>query len=435
MTIPPRRGVSVALRFNGSEVFQRTMTARRLKARSPYLLGITLGFALYGYPTVAPIIELVSPEGSGPAIALRIIVLSLSVICVYVYPHRNLAGSLALLPMFLFLALYTLRLYDNFFLREFSWQAEPLTTFGFLLAGTVLPAFALSRTIANLDDQRFLVVQGLMIVIFLVGLSINFDTLLASSKVTRASLAKLNPIGLGDMASTFALLPLITPTKNPILTSGRYTLCLVLVGIAAFSQSRGPIVGMGIALFAYGLAVNGSHKIYLIGAMVILAAAMIAAPLALGVDLIEMALARFLTAADSSDPSAMGRVDAWRASLDQFWEAPLFGDRVFEPTLLHYPHNIFVESLISLGILGTLILFAHLALTTHSCFRLLFNPHSTILGRFISLLTLKEFVQVQFSGAIWGNITFWIASACVITLAEAQERRVPALKPWHVRKL
>ncbi len=388
-----------------------------------YLLGLTLGLALYGYETLAPWVQLIDAESSTPSIALRAVVIILCVACLVTYARAPGARLGPLVPLLLFLYFYALRLVDNFYVQQLVWQASPAVAFGLLVGGGLVPAVVLSQIVPKLDEQGFLSMQVAMILVFLAGLGINWDLLLAASETTRASIDKLNPISLGALASSFALLVAIMPTRGWPLAILRLALLASLVGITAFAQSRGPIVATGFALLVFGLVARGPHRKYLVRATIIAAVLMLATPFLLGVDLIAFAMERFFTAVDASDAAALGRVVAWQASWQQFTDSPLIGDRVFEPSLMHYPHNLFLESLISLGLLGTLLLLIHLALSSVACLRLLGNAHSSVMEKYVALLALKQFMAAQFSGAIWGHTTFWIASACAITLVFRKAQR------------
>jgi hypothetical protein len=67
-----------------------------------------------------------------------------------------------------------------------------------------------------------------------------------------------------------------------------------------------------------------------------------------------------------------------------------------------YPHNLFLEALMAMGVIGTLAL---LAILLRSALR------ATDLLRqgelFIPLVLLQYFIAAQFSGAIWGWSAMW----------------------------
>ena len=51
----------------------------------------------------------------------------------------------------------------------------------------------------------------------------------------------------------------------------------------------------------------------------------------------------------SSDPSVAARWLLWRGAMEQFDRSPLLGDSLVESTLRFYPHNAFLESMMTIG--------------------------------------------------------------------------------------
>ena len=411
--------------------------------RSSYLLAITLCSSLFGYQILAPWFQLISPEGSAPAIIFRVVVLALCHVCALAYGRNTERFHLAALPLFLFLALYAIRLGDNFFVREFVWRAEPITAFSLLIGAAIVPALLLQRVALKIDDRSLVATMVPMAILFLVGLALNWDSLLVASQVYQASLEKLNPIGLGFIASSLTIFFIVAPIKGVFPVIGKYLLLALLIGVTIFSKSRGPLLATLFALFAYGLLTSGPRRKQLTRAFVFIVVGLGVTPFIVGMDLFILAFERFTTmgVSDSNkiDASSEERVVAWNAAWAQFADAPVFGNRVFETALMHYPHNLFLESLISLGVIGTCLLMVHLMICGYMVVRILRLSDTNLVERFIALIAIKEFVAVQVSGAIWGHTTFWIASACVIGISASRFYRrtastdfVPAAR-WALR--
>jgi O-antigen ligase len=320
--------------------------------------------------------------------------------------------------MFVFLILYAFRLSENFFIRAFVWQAEPITAFALLIGGAIIPGLVLQRLVSKFDDRSISTTLVSLSIIFLVGLALNWDSLLVASQITQASLEKLNPIGLGFVASSLAIFFVLAPSTGVWRTGGKYVLLIFLIGVTIFSKSRGPLLAALLALCTYGLLTKSQHRKNLMQAVILIGLVVGMTPMFIGVDLFVFAFDRFATMGVSDgtniDASAEGRVVAWNAAWAQFLENPVLGDKVFEPTLMHYPHNLFLESLISLGVVGTCLLIMHIVFCGTIIVRIFRRPDSSLAERYIALIAIKEFVAVQVSSAIWSGTTFWIASACVI---------------------
>ena len=394
------------------------------------IVALTVGLAVFGYAVVAPYLELLGGKTSFPTIMFRATVLLMCIASFAItYRHRGPKIAAQLLPFIIFVTIYFLRLIDNFYIQELTWQANPTTTLSIFIGSALLPSILLASSIHAVNENEFLSTHLAIIIIFIAGLGINFETLVAAGGEERASLEKLNPISLVSTAASFALLLAFAPRKSGILFRyGKLALIAILVGIAAFAQARGPLLGTAIALAIYFLVSPSRQRSTVLRLAVVAILALSIAPTILGLDLVEIALRRFNLDSNQLDQSALGRLQAWKASWDQFLDSPMFGDKVFEPTLMQYPHNVFLESLIAVGVLGTYFLFAHILLSIRYAIMLCGSVESNLVSRFLSLIFFKELVQIQFSGAIWANTAFWITSVLVISLGVANKRRTSRLR-------
>ncbi len=224
------------------------------------MLALALALALFGYSIFAPFIQLIDPSGSRASIALRGFVVLICAACLLMYPRNKYGLHSYLWPVSIFFTLYTARLYENFYVRNLEWQADPFTVFAFLLGGIFIPCFCLSKIIQNLDEGDFFNIKFILIIAFVIGLYLNLDYLLLTSKYTRANLEKLNPISLGAAASSFALLLLISRTKSFWMTLCKFAGVSVLVAITAFVEARGPVVASIIASLVFLFVSRGVYR-------------------------------------------------------------------------------------------------------------------------------------------------------------------------------
>lgn len=399
--------------------------------RPQWLVAFAFAMTVFGYQVAAPFIQLVAPQGSVPAMVVRAFVLLICALAFMKLFKGNHARLGYLVPLYLFIFAYSLRLYDNFFIRELEWQANPLTAFGTLLGGSVLPALLLTPVIQKLSSDALRVIVWLVAVTFLVGLALNWQALVSAASVAQASLDKLSPIELGGAATAMALALLLLPPSAPLMSAARYALVLALFAVAAFAQARGPIVATAIALLVFALASRGPHRALLFRATLFTVIGVIILEMLTSIDLVQIALSRFLrdptTFVTPDHNSAWLRLRSWEAAWNQFLEAPAFGDRVFEPTLLHYPHNLFLESLIAVGAYGTCILLIHVSLSFYFCWKVISSPLASYAERLVATMFVSEFIASQFSFAIWSNPSLWFLSACLVTIGanHARLRRAP----------
>lgn len=412
---------------------------RNREASKGYLLATTFSLTIVGYPVAAPFIQWLSPEGSGPAIILKSAIVALCALCFRVFYVRQRIGLSWLLPLSLFLLLYSLRLGENFFARDLTWQAEPIAVFGNFFGAGVLPALLLAPSIQEIDERALSKVVMLLAVLFLIGLIANWEELAAAAQARQASLEKLNQISLGAAGVSMALALMALPTRNATSNIVRYALIIGLLAAAAFTQARGPMVSGAVALLAAALFSPGRYRTVIVRTTLLIALAAIVLPPLFDFDFADFAFKRFFVDhadfANSNNDSVWLRQRSWPAAWEQFRQSPIVGDKVFEPTMMSYPHNIFLESLISVGLIGTTLLIISLLKCASACRSLLSAPDSSNIERIVPILFVKEFVAAQFSGAIWGSGSFIVLSACVLTLGASRQyqsrNRLNATTIWR----
>lgn len=385
------------------------------------ITAVTLLMALIGYEVFAPWMQAFAPESSLPAMVLRLLLLVLC--CAAAYKHRSHLAPLSMdaVPMVAFVLLYALRLYENFFVSGYDWEASPDVAFSFLFGACLLPALFLHCLISQVDERRFVLAAWIATILFLLGMASAWEQVMASVVVNRVVMDKLNPISLGYLCSTLLLILLLKPPRKWLATLG-WSVCFGLLVIAfAFSQARGQILATAalLPLLLWSQPRADRHRLLLVLALPALGVTWLS--LVGELSFSDLVLERFTDA--GTDDSASGRQAAWAASWLQFLEHPVLGDKVFEPTLRHYPHNIVLEALIALGIAGAALIVWHLYASLRAVQRVLATPGCGVVAQFVALFALKEIIAAMLSGAIWSDNAFWIGTACVIGLAAHYRRR------------
>lgn len=126
-------------------------------------------------------------------------------------------------------------------------------------------------------------------------------------------------------------------------------------------------------------------------------------------------LDRFLgisNAIETGESSAV-RILVWEKSFAQFIDNPLFGDKLNTEGVNHYPHNIYLEVLQTVGIIGFfpfVILIVKGIITSFSIFK--YNPKFG----WITVFFLQALMQNMFSGALYTAAWFWTGLALLLSL-------------------
>ena len=100
------------------------------------------------------------------------------------------------------------------------------------------------------------------------------------------------------------------------------------------------------------------------------------------------------------------RLSLWREGLEQFMNNPFFGNSLEVDKYQFYPHNLFIEVLLSTGLIGfipfTLLLFRGFKATIN-----IFRNYPQY--AWIGVLFLQSFMQNMFSGALYAASWFWLS--------------------------
>jgi O-antigen ligase len=374
---------------------------------------------IFGYWSTAPIASILFNAISiddalyGPAFRVGLILFSLFV---FFRNFQSILRIVFLFPIFIFTIFYFYRAYDSYFISRHVVNIDPQVVFLFLASTLVFGVTATTLNRALVADDRLFFRHAVVIsVIFLIGLSFNFDQLFVVTQ-SQASLARVNSIGLSVIASSFLLLFLV---MFPVLAARQKAIALALIAAFTFvlmlSKSRGPLVGLAASLlFLLLFAPIRSRMIYL-GLLLIGFAGTLLLEYFFGYSIVSEITIKFFAEMDgTAGDSATMRLVAWRAAWDQFMEHPLFGRYLVESAYNFYPHNIILEAMMATGVVGTLFLLAHLGITLRFCARSIGSTMATKAELFVALLFVKELTQAMFSGAIWGAAGVYVTSFCLI---------------------
>lgn len=124
---------------------------------------------------------------------------------------------------------------------------------------------------------------------------------------------------------------------------------------------------------------------------------------------------RFLSIGDDieSGSSSSARVIIWNYSWEQFLNNPFFGDKLQTNNIDIYPHNIILEVLQSVGLVGFIPFMILLIYSFRICYIVFrsFPQYS-----WIPVIFIQAFSQNLFSGAVYTASWFWITMALLIAL-------------------
>ncbi|WP_254020827.1 O-antigen ligase family protein [Mesorhizobium escarrei] len=371
------------------------------------------GFALavLGYYAFGGLVSRFFPDGNFGSIFSRAIITSIVVVSFFFSGSGKGQRYLFLYPFIIFVLLYSLRLVENVVILGIEIKPGNGIVFGFFLVSGVLSALLLSRTFREMSDEHFSVAMSLLCVIFLIGLFLNRQqlTIIGGS---RLSLEKINPIAMGHTAFGFIIYYLLSFKRSRRLTIEAMIFVPILLSVAVWARSRGAYLAGGGSLVLYALLLEGRRRLVtLLGAAVV-----IAALLALfGTEYVDVVSQRLSAIDAETDSSTQTRSLLFAGAWQQFADDWAFGRFAVEMRSNFYPHNIYLESLMALGVLGSIPFAVHLLLAIRATVGVIRSRRFPLVAVFAAVLFIREAIASAGSGSLWGNSAFWVASVMVIT--------------------
>lgn len=246
---------------------------------------------------------------------------------------------------------------------------------------------------------------------------------------SRVSTEVLNPITVGYLGASLVVLCLARPFHlpgelpgpAPLRGAAWFLLGAAGAGLSVASGSRGPLLALALVVAAWLVLspVQRRHRGWRIAARVGFALLVVAAIAVAAVVVTELLgvnpFKRFLWLLE--DDSVGYRRQALAGSLAQFASSPWFGDALIERSTLDYPHNIYVESLMSVGIVGTAGLLVFTLAVVRAAVTLLRREVS---AAWVGMLSLLHIFASLTSGALYLSDAFWTLGAAAIAAASGR---------------
>ena len=365
---------------------------------------LTLALSIFGFPLAAISSSFIGLSDNIATVGVRALVAGLAGILFLQQLFKRqlnfVDGALCLYALALAARLIWDGWFDNRDAAHFALLFFALTTF--------LPAIVIGNAARLGWNDRNVVLAMLFIgfgtvllalIVQSTGIGILWADQTTSTPTDRLGFERINPISLGTMAGTTLLIAYFVflndrDTKVRVMMSGIMALSLILVYLAA---SRGPIVSL-FGTIAFAALVNRRAAISLsLGILAFIAAVIFSV-----VDLSGLATTlRFDVA--GSDVNSTSRLDYIAEAYDAFLQSPVYG-RVFElPISGGWPHNYFVEVLMSTGLIGMAIFLVPVTRGLFESARIF-----KIGGSIGAVLFIQNILAGQFSGSMWAATNLWI---------------------------
>lgn len=366
---------------------------------------VFLVLMLYGYELVSFFPSLLNMESSRPvSVGYRVFVFLLAS---WVILKNKIRLTNKHLLIYTFWFLYLLRLFYDSALTSKIIQS-PIVDYWAFSAGIIACSLACTTNFSQntiISARKWVVI--ILYIVNLWGLynNITQPQIVPDDVLVRADAnAALNTVSFGRAAAVmFFICFTIFLEKN---TAWQKVLLGIGMGISLFNLfmagSRGPLLQLVIVIIVFLLS---SRKLikpkYILLFVIMVVILMTLFPQYLNIS--ELVFERFKETGFSSNDSDRFRAELFKSAWNQFLDHPVFGDSietVFEGT---YPHNLLLESLMSIGFVGGIMIIIIIIIAFINAVRYIKIPYYNWLGAIL----LMDVISSNSSGSIANYLLFW----------------------------
>lgn len=368
---------------------------------------------IFGYPFFAVASALIPVIDGVATPVFRAVTMFLAIFVLIVSGRRRvLIGGFSVL--LLFFALYGLRLLVDHIVTPSSYSLERVIPFLMVVVGSLAAYLSARHSYSDLRLSTmllwpsFFLTLGLFCLWFL-DLGYN-PWEQYGHETTRFGLLRLNPISIAYYCWV-AIFVSVTLLLKPLPSAGKYFLCLLTLVMAIVvmlaASSRGPIIAGVFTLFL--LLSNGAkNRVKLLTFF-----SVVTLVLLYGSALVTSVLGRFqFFDADNMDLSSLDRVIGMQSAFESFLASPIYGRFAIDPSLgpEYYPHNLFLEVMMSMGLVGLALILVLVGSSLVICKRTLVKNAPLLMALYINSLIL-----FQISGNIAGAGIYFLLLSLVLS--------------------
>ena len=394
------------------------------------MLAALYALTVVGFPLVSTVPTLVGVDSQVATVPFRIIVVALSVGILYGWWVRGtrVLFNAAVLSTLTLWALLVARMFVDTMVDPLPGDLGiPVSQFLLLSLGACyLPALAgLEYPDARTLDLARVWIEVLGAIAMLAILYVGLRGVFQGSVLYRLATPVLNPISVGHLGVSVLIVTLCGFSgSGRAARLLRSLLVLLSVTVIVGSVSRGPILAALVAALLLATRPRAGARIRLFG--VVLRVALVAG--AIGaiaaaisyleesgiIDVVER-LTETLQDVASQERTAM-IVGAWQ----QFAENPFIGSAFVERRFMMNPHNIILESLMALGVVGLGLLLVSMSASLVATQRVLRIPGN---HAWVGLIYVQYVINGMLSGSLFTDGAFWLFGLGVMALAARLQRR------------
>jgi O-antigen ligase len=388
-----------------SYVGNPTLPAWYLSGFEVFIVAIVLAF-----PMAGALSSFLGVTSNALTIVSRILVF---VLCVIVFGRNLVTGQLRLpsFPLMLFFLAYGFRLIWSYF---YDFKVDALIALNFFAIATLAPALIATthnRWVGNstrlIDGIVWTGALFLFVVVFLRLTGVNDFAFseTSNSSLARQGFERLNPIALGATASVISAVALFGAISQ---RSALFRLVCVFDVISGLyillaAGSRGPILALAGSVVIAALANRRARSGVILGLLAVIPLLLFSV-----MDFSDI-LERSRFSSTGSDVNSIERLIYYAEAWDAFLSSPLVGADFELPITLGWPHNIYLESLMAIGIAGGGLFFYLLLKAYRIAFGMLRNGPDAL-----AIILFQHSIIGLFSGSLWATSTLFVIVAVML---------------------
>lgn len=359
---------------------------------------------LLGFPLAGLISSILGLGDSQITIAFRILVCVISIICISTSRKNNSFENAEPL-LFIFFIFYALRLFVDWQILLIDESDKAMLFFLFVVS---LPVIASTSQVLDSDGDKEMAILCaltgsffciLVIASKFLGLSYNRYEMY-NIQDERLGFTSLNSISLGYAGYISFISTLVVALKysQGYMKTIWYGCSLIGLVVVILSNSRSPAIASVLSIILI-LSSNSDRLIIL----TIIGVIFITIMQAMFSDEISHVLDRLFK--DGSFAHDEAREYLRGLALEAFISNPLFGAFHIDPSVGkgNYPHNIFFDVAMSLGLIGLIPFITILIKSIRNYIHFFSKDYP-----FLSIILIGLFIQTNTSGTIWGHDSFFM---------------------------
>jgi len=390
----------------------------------------------FGFPIQTTIPILLKIEAAQINLLFRVVYLLASIFLIWKASFRRpIMISKSLLIFLMFMLIYSFRVISDVSFKGKTYlDTDSFYVYSFFFGVTLIPSIAIFLSTRYINFQRL--TKNLFIVLLISNICVISNVLFFSpdgltglfisrgnvmEEINGETISKINGITISFIGELLCLVSLTFLLFNPFNLAANRKILLRFVLLLGFTNlilgaSRGPLLVfffLFIFIIFYYIRYKNYSSIIFFKITTLITIIVFATRFIIGSLINEsnfLILSRLMDFFGAKQSRGMEDRDyLWASAWRQFKENPIFGDSFVTDNMNDYAHNLFLDSLMSTGLVGTILLFILLFKIIESFWQNTKRLKVRYLPIWIVFFSI--FLSSITSGSLFLSFSFWIMLA------------------------